>query len=96
MAPAWITWPLSARQTVTEGVAASSDSTSVSALLAAQWKNPGDILSILLLLGPDVVQRAIAQLTGRAITPVAFSFGWVAYGVGALLSSFGGADSPLL
>ena len=63
--------------------------------MAAQWQNPEDILSILLLLGPDVVQRATAQLAGRAITPVAFSFGWVAYAISALLSSFRGAASLL-
>ena len=32
--------------------------------LASQWQNLGDILSLLLLIGGDVVQRAIAQLFG--------------------------------
>ena len=41
----------------------------------AQWKNPGDVFSVLLLLGGDVVGRALAQVTGSPITPVAFSFG---------------------
>lgn len=62
----------------------------VTAFLSAQWTNPGDILSVLLLLGPEIVQRAVAQLAGRAVTPVAFSFGWVAYAASALLSTFGG------
>lgn len=57
---------------------------------AAQWINPGDIFSILLLLGPEVIQQAVAQLAGRQITPVAFSFGWVAYAVRALLAAVGG------
>ena len=48
-----------------------------------------------MLVGPDVVHYAIAQLAGRAVTPVAFSFGWVAYAVRALLSSFGGVASLL-
>ncbi|KAL7956780.1 hypothetical protein V8C34DRAFT_287791 [Trichoderma compactum] len=61
----------------------------VTAFLSAQWTNPGDILSVLLLLGPEIVQRAVAQLAGRAVTPVAFSFGWVAYAASALLSTFG-------
>ncbi|CAG8391465.1 unnamed protein product [Penicillium salamii] len=56
---------------------------------AAQWINPGDIFSILLLLGPEVIQQAVAQLAGRQITPVAFSFGWVAYAVRALLAAVG-------
>ena len=58
--------------------------------LAIQWQNPGDILSLLLLIGGDVVQCAIAQLFGVYIqpsrneprlylTPMAFSFDWVGY-----------------
>ncbi|KAH8723096.1 hypothetical protein GQ44DRAFT_621333 [Phaeosphaeriaceae sp. PMI808] len=57
--------------------------------LYAQWHNPGDILSVLLILGPDIVKTAVGQLTGRAIVPVAFSFGWVAYALSALLSTVG-------
>ncbi|KAL8687110.1 MAG: hypothetical protein Q9224_005250 [Gallowayella concinna] len=57
--------------------------------LKAQWISPNDILSILLLLGPDVIQRALAQAVGRRVTPVAFSFGWVTYAVNALLSALG-------
>ena len=56
--------------------------------LRDQWFNPGDILSLLLLIGGDIVQKAIAQLVGHevrlpgssiqlSLTPVAFSFGWV-------------------
>jgi hypothetical protein len=42
----------------------------------AQLRNPGDVFSVLLLLGGDIVARAIAQLVGpRGFTPVAFSFG---------------------
>jgi hypothetical protein len=67
-----------------------NDSTDWAEILATQWLNPSDALSILLLLGPDIVQRAVAQQAGRSITPVAFSFGWVAYATGALLSAFGG------
>ncbi|KAK8092212.1 uncharacterized protein PG998_015044 [Apiospora kogelbergensis] len=59
------------------------------AALGGQWVNPSDILSILLLLGPDTVQKAVAQLSGRAITPAAFSFGWVGYAITALASLFG-------
>lgn len=58
--------------------------------LKGQWRNPSDILSLLLLLGPDVIQRALAQLAGRRVTPVAFSFGWAAYSIGALISATGG------
>jgi hypothetical protein len=87
---------LSKMTPVPRGVNINNPST-VSDYLAAQLHNPNDILSILLLLGPDVIQRAIAQLVGRKITPVAFSFGWVAYAVGALLSAVGGErDYPLI
>jgi hypothetical protein len=57
----------------------------VSDSLAAQWRNPSDVLSVLLLLGPEIVQKAIAQLTGRIVTPVAFSFGWVAFAASSIL-----------
>ncbi|PSN64172.1 hypothetical protein BS50DRAFT_558582, partial [Corynespora cassiicola Philippines] len=73
---------------------------STASSLRSQWANPGDILSLLLLIGGDVVQRAIAQLIGcrvslpqtrlkLSIAPVAFSFGWVAYGFSNLLSAMG-------
>ncbi|KAE8151309.1 hypothetical protein BDV25DRAFT_152779 [Aspergillus avenaceus] len=67
--------------------------------LQQQWTNPSDVMSLLLLIGGDVVQKAIAQLVGRTIrpfrtcevgiTPVAFSFGWVAYAFTNLLSAVG-------
>lgn len=40
-----------------------------------QWTQPGDVFSVLLILGGDVVARALAQLAGGWLTPVAFSFG---------------------
>lgn len=40
-----------------------------------QWENPSDVFSVLLILGGDVVSRALAQLAGSRVTPVAFSFG---------------------
>lgn len=61
----------------------------ISQYLQDQWRNPNDILSVLLLLGPEIVQTAIAQMAGRAITPVVFSFGWTAYAFKALLSTVG-------
>lgn len=61
----------------------------ISEYLQDQWRNPNDILSVLLLLGPEIVQTAIAQVAGRAITPVVFSFGWTAYAFKALLSTVG-------
>ncbi|KAI0137494.1 hypothetical protein BJ170DRAFT_606089 [Xylariales sp. AK1849] len=69
--------------------------------LRDQWANPGDILSLLLLIGGDIVQKAIAQLVGHKIrlpgerspglpiTPVAFSFGWAAYAFSNLLAATG-------
>ncbi|THH19317.1 hypothetical protein EW146_g1825 [Bondarzewia mesenterica] len=58
----------------------------------AQWQNPSDILSILMIIGGDIVQRAVAQLAGSgrfSFTPVAFSFGWVAYSLNAVCSAVG-------
>ena len=60
-----------------------ADTVTVPDYLEVQWHNPSDILSILLILEPDIVQRAVVQLAGRIATPVAFSFGWVAQGNGS-------------
>ncbi|KAF2446392.1 hypothetical protein P171DRAFT_430555 [Karstenula rhodostoma CBS 690.94] len=62
--------------------------------LSAQWINPSDVLSVLLLIGGDIVQKALAQTTGGILTPVCFSFGWVAYSLTALVGLFG--DGRLL
>jgi hypothetical protein len=61
-----------------------------SAEFRSQWSNPSDVLSLLLILGPDVIGWALAQLSGEYITPVVFSYGWVAYAVNALVATFGG------
>ena len=42
-----------------------------------QWMHPGDVFSVLLILGGDVITRALAQLAGGVLTPVTFSFGMV-------------------
>lgn len=48
-----------------------------------------------MIIGGDIVQKAIAQLCGGHIVPVAFSFGWVSYSFNALLAVFGdGALMP--
>ncbi|KAH9988520.1 hypothetical protein F4779DRAFT_632271 [Xylariaceae sp. FL0662B] len=54
-----------------------------------QWVTPGDVFSVLLILGGDVVGRALAQIAGSGFTPVSFSFGWVAYSIMALVSAVG-------
>ncbi|VDB92022.1 unnamed protein product [Peniophora sp. CBMAI 1063] len=53
------------------------------------WQGPTDTLSVLFIIGGDVVTRAVAQMTGPAIPPVAFSFGWVAYSFAALANIVG-------
>lgn len=35
--------------------------------LRQQWANPGDILRLLLLIGGDVIWKAIAQLVGYQV-----------------------------
>lgn len=69
--------------------------------LRTQWINPANILDLLLLVGADVIQTALAQLTGdRLPTPMVFSFGWVAYAFMAVASAVGNdrllrlTDSP--
>ncbi|KAK5217906.1 hypothetical protein LTR72_009077 [Exophiala xenobiotica] len=64
-----------------------------------QYENPAETFSVLLLIGGDIVQKAIAQLVGYQlrgfyITPTAFSFGWVAYAFNALNSAL--SDGSLM
>ena len=46
-----------------------------------------------MIIGGDIVQRAVAQLAGHPshFVPVAFSFGWVGYALNAVLSAIGEA-----
>ena len=71
--------------------AISSSQSNADSEVRSQWRNPSDILSLLLLVGGEVIQQAIAQLAGDPYfpTPVVFSFGWVAYTFKALLSAVG-------
>ncbi|KAF2246865.1 hypothetical protein BU26DRAFT_430929 [Trematosphaeria pertusa] len=64
------------------------------AQLRSQWSNPGDVLSLLLIIGGDIVQKALAQTTAGRIPPVCFSFGWVAYSFSTLVGVIG--DGRLL
>ena len=75
----------------TSSLATRSNSTAseVSQSIRETWKNPSDTLSILLIIGGDVVLKALAQLSGRAVTPVAFSFGWVTYSFNTLMAVLG-------
>ena len=54
-----------------------------------QWQNPRDILSVLLITGPEVVNVALAQFYASLFKPVPFSFGWVAYAFMFLLKTAG-------
>lgn len=72
----------------------STEGISTAAQLSAQWTNPNDVLSLLLIIGGDIVQTALAQTAGRWITPVCFSFGWVAYSFSTLVRVLG--DGRLL
>ena len=72
--------------------------TDVDSEIRSQWSNPGDIFSLLLLIGGDIIQKALGQLVGSRLsianvdillTPVAFSFGWVAYAYSSLTDIVG-------
>lgn len=64
-----------------------------------QFRNPKGIVAVLLLVGADVVQRAIAQSASRSeahdvwslswLTPAVFSFGWVSYAVNSVATALG-------
>jgi len=62
--------------------------------LAAQFSTPSDVSSVLMIIGGDVVQKALAQTTGCWYTPVCFSFGWVGYAFMILINIIG--DGRLL
>ncbi|KAJ6588671.1 hypothetical protein B0H19DRAFT_1100579 [Mycena capillaripes] len=60
--------------------------------LKTQWRDPRDILTILTVIGGDIVRGALAQLCSsgpRHFTPVALSFGWVSYSFSAILAAIG-------
>ncbi|KAK8124176.1 hypothetical protein PG999_004094 [Apiospora kogelbergensis] len=64
----------------------------VSSQIRAQWAEPSDIMSLLMLVGADVVKGALAQQTGGSDwlpPPVVFSFGWVSYSFSAILAAIG-------
>ncbi|KAH8744686.1 hypothetical protein F5883DRAFT_609797 [Diaporthe sp. PMI_573] len=67
---------------------------STASVLASQWTNPSEVTTVLMIIGGDVVQKALAQTTGCWYTPVCFSFGWVPYSFTALISVLG--DGRLL
>ncbi|CEL10983.1 hypothetical protein ASPCAL14090 [Aspergillus calidoustus] len=61
-----------------------------SAAFREEWTNPSNYaFTILLLIGGDLVNRALAQLAGGWLTPVAFSFGWVSYAASSVCSALG-------
>ncbi|OJD33150.1 uncharacterized protein BKCO1_3300050 [Diplodia corticola] len=65
------------------------DSTPTALILQA-LRNPHDLLPFLLLLGGEVVQKALAQATGRGqLAPVCFSFGWASYAFVAAVQLLG-------
>lgn len=88
---------LLASDTLREGTASSitrRGNESTASALSGQWINPTDVSTILMVIGGDVVQKALAQGTGKYFTPVCFSFGCVAYAFTALVDIIG--DGRLL
>ncbi|KAM7216553.1 hypothetical protein V8F06_008081 [Rhypophila decipiens] len=58
--------------------------------LAREWANPSVVVAtVLMFVGGNVVHEALAQTTGRAFTPVTFSFGWPAYALSSLKGALG-------
>ncbi|KAE8153290.1 hypothetical protein BDV25DRAFT_137045 [Aspergillus avenaceus] len=67
-----------------------SEDNEASGLFRSQFSNPKEVLSVLLLIGGDVIQKAVAQMAGPTFfTPVAFSFGWVSYSFNSLMDAVG-------
>ncbi|KAI4115807.1 MAG: hypothetical protein LQ338_007802 [Usnochroma carphineum] len=57
--------------------------------LVRGWSKPGDVVALLMIINGDIVQKALAQLAGPRLVPVAFSFGWVVYSIQAFSSVIG-------
>lgn len=70
-----------------------ANTTDTAGLFRKQFTNPSEIMNVMLLIGGDVIQKAILQLAGFSIvTPVVFSFGWVTYAFNSMAN--GGKDLP--
>lgn len=52
-----------------------SQPVTAAAELRQQWMQPTDVIPVLLLLGGEIVNKALAQLAGGSLTQVTFSFG---------------------
>jgi len=63
-------------------------SVSTSEALEDQWRMPQEVLGLLLIVGPEIVQKALSQCAPNRL-PVAFSFGWVGYSFSAMTSLLG-------
>ncbi|KAI9811952.1 MAG: hypothetical protein M1832_000657 [Thelocarpon impressellum] len=58
--------------------------------LKGAWMDPSEIMSILMIVGGNLVQKALAQLAGGArCVPICFSFGWVNFAFTMLLAVVG-------
>ena len=57
--------------------------------LVTGWRTPGDVVSLLMIVNGDIVQRALAQLSGPRLVPVAFPFGWIVYAIQAFSAAMG-------
>jgi hypothetical protein len=60
--------------------------------LKEQFRNPTDIYSLLLLVGSEVIETALAQNAGQIAIPVVLSFGWLAMLSNPYLPSSGTVD----
>ncbi|KAI9852386.1 MAG: hypothetical protein M1838_000908 [Thelocarpon superellum] len=65
------------------------DSVQTVSELRAQWRNPSEVLSILMSIGGDIVQKALASLAGDPYVPICFSFGWVNYAFTMIMALIG-------
>ena len=63
-------------------------SESTSEALTTQWRIPQEVLGLLLIVAPEIVQKALSQCAPNRL-PVAFSFGWVGYSFSAMTSLLG-------
>lgn len=82
-------FPLASSHLRSRSTSGTSGSSSWVTDIGSQFRNPNDILSVLLIIGGDIVQKALAQVSSTGPAPVCFSFGWVSYSFISLVNLLG-------
>ncbi|KAL0063700.1 hypothetical protein AAF712_009392 [Marasmius tenuissimus] len=83
--------PITPPSPTTQGFLAVRDSSYGWDDVRSQYIHPQDVFTLLMLVGGDIIQTALVRLVSSSgpVIPIAFSFGWVAYSLSAVLAAIG-------